>query len=283
MGTRPDANGVTYSNNGGSACYAEFGATDSTGAPSAWQTCILTEGGDTLSCADEFDDVFTSIQSTCCAQSDECDRGAPSTCNSQCGDLVLDFWQRCESAVLDQFGSATHNQLDAFARICERTNGAGSSTCPEARLFDAAAACAGVRADGGFCASRCGSLLAPLTQQCDPGDLGLSALFTEQLRTAAAACPTTGATPTPSPAPVTSLLECQALATTEIPAISRLCCKNRECGATSITKCSSSCAEVFVPFFTQCGAFEYPQSSMANLARLSEICTERHPNSGSGH
>lgn len=279
--TRPEANGVTYSNGDGAACYAEFGATDSTGAPSAWQTCILVEGGgDTSSCADEFASVFASIQSTCCVRSADCNHGSPSTCNSECGDLVLDFWRRCNSAVLATFGSALHNQLDSFASICQRTTGAGSPTCPQAQLFDAAVACAGVRADSGFCASRCGALLAPLIQECDSSDLGLEALFSEALRTAVAACSTSGAAPAPSPSPVTGLLECQALATTEIPAISRLCCKNRECGTTPISKCSSACAEVFVPFFTQCGALEYPQSRIANLAALSEMCSDQH---GGGH
>ena len=282
--TRPEANGVTYSNGDGSACYAEFGATDSTGAPSAWQTCILVEGGgDIASCAEQFTDVFSSIQSTCCVRATDCDHGSPSTCNSRCGDLVLDFWRRCESAVQESFGEALHDQLDAFASTCERTTGAGSSTCPQELLFAAAATCAGVGTDRGFCASPCGSLLAPLTRVCDPSDLGLSALFSETLRTAAAACSTTGNSPTPSPAPVTSLLECQALATTEVPAVSQLCCKNRACGTAPISKCSSACAEVFVPFFTQCGAFEYPAENMANLAALAQTCTDRYPGTGGGH
>ena len=37
---RPDANGATYSNTGDTACYAEFGMTESNGND-AWQTCLL--------------------------------------------------------------------------------------------------------------------------------------------------------------------------------------------------------------------------------------------------
>ena len=48
---RPDANGATYSNNGGTACYAEFGQTGSTCEPnspascSAWQNCMFDAQG----------------------------------------------------------------------------------------------------------------------------------------------------------------------------------------------------------------------------------------------
>ena len=47
----PDANGATYSNNGGTACYAEFGQTGSTCEPnspascSAWQNCMFDAQG----------------------------------------------------------------------------------------------------------------------------------------------------------------------------------------------------------------------------------------------
>ena len=282
--TRPEANGVTYSNGDGAACYAEFGANDSTGAPSAWQTCIMVEGGgDTSSCAEEFTDVFASIQSTCCVRATDCDHGAPNTCNAACGDLVLDFWQRCESAVLSSFGAALHDQLDSFASTCDRTTGAGAATCPEAQLFDAAVACAGVtRAGRGFCASRCGALLAPLAQECDPNDLGLDSLFSDTLRTAAGACPTTDGPAPPAPPPANGAAECAALAVTEIPAVSGLCCKNQECGTRPINKCSNACAEVFVPFFTQCGAISYPSNRVGNLATLAALCEERHPGAGGG-
>jgi len=282
--TRPEANGVTYSNGDGAACYAEFGANDSTGAPSAWQTCIMVEGGgDTSSCAEEFTDVFASIQSTCCVRATDCDHGAPNTCNAACGDLVLDFWQRCESAVLSNFGAALHDQLDSFASTCDRTTGAGAATCPEAQLFDAAVACAGVtRAGRGFCASRCGALLAPLAQECDPNDLGLTTLFSDTLRTAAGACPTTDGPAPPAPPPANGAAECAGLAVTEIPAVSGLCCKNQECGTRPINKCSNACAEVFVPFFTQCGAISYPSNRVGNLATLAALCEERHPGAGGG-
>ena len=38
LSQRPEANGATYSNDGGNACYAEFGMTSSNGSAS-WQTC----------------------------------------------------------------------------------------------------------------------------------------------------------------------------------------------------------------------------------------------------
>jgi hypothetical protein len=41
---QPTANGVTYSNTGGTACYAEFGMTGSNGNPT-WQTCLMTGRG----------------------------------------------------------------------------------------------------------------------------------------------------------------------------------------------------------------------------------------------
>lgn len=217
--TRPEANGVTYSNNGGAACYAEFGATGSTGAPSAWQTCVIGQGGDTASCADSFADVFATIQSTCCATDRDCDHGSPSTCNSNCADIVTDFWSRCEAAVADSLGADMHAQLNAFARICDRATGGGAPSGP----------------------------------------------------------------PPPPPGQGTSAQECATLATTEIPSISHLCCKNRECGVSPISKCSRACAEVFVPFFTQCGAVSYPSSSIVNLAQLSQTCIDRNPGVGSGH
>ena len=90
--TRPDANGATYSgaDSGGSACYAEFGMTGDNGNDS-WQTCMLQAGAGAASCADEFTDVFASIQSTCCVNDADCEHGSPHTCNGACGDLVLDF------------------------------------------------------------------------------------------------------------------------------------------------------------------------------------------------
>jgi hypothetical protein len=215
--TRPDANGATYSNDGGAACYAEFGMTGSTGAPSAWQTCVFGQGGSTASCADSFSSVFATIQSTCCATDSDCDHGTPATCNSDCGDLVTDFWRRCEAAVAESLGAALHDQLDAFARVCDRTTGAGSGPPPPPSGHDATAQ------------------------------------------------------------------ECASLATTEIPSISHLCCKNQECGVRTVSKCSRACAEVFVPFFTQCGALSYPASSIQNLAQLAQTCTDRNPGVGSGH
>ena len=128
--SRPSANGATYSATGGTACYAEFGMVAATPS-SAWQTCLLQAGGGgTASCADEFTSVFTLIQSTCCASASDCDHGAPTSCNQACGDLVLDFWQRCESAVASNFGAAMHDQLDTFARTCELATGAGDGTRP---------------------------------------------------------------------------------------------------------------------------------------------------------
>ena len=41
---QPEANGVTYSNTGGTACYAEFGMTGNNGN-AAWQTCLMTGAG----------------------------------------------------------------------------------------------------------------------------------------------------------------------------------------------------------------------------------------------
>ena len=43
--TQPNANGVTYSGRqtGGTSCYAEFGATGTSGGTS-WQTCIFKQG-----------------------------------------------------------------------------------------------------------------------------------------------------------------------------------------------------------------------------------------------
>ena len=43
--TQPNANGVTYSgrSTGGNTCYAEFGATGTSGGTS-WQTCIFGQG-----------------------------------------------------------------------------------------------------------------------------------------------------------------------------------------------------------------------------------------------
>ena len=38
--THPSANGATYSNDGGTSCYAEFGVTSNNGN-TAWQTCIF--------------------------------------------------------------------------------------------------------------------------------------------------------------------------------------------------------------------------------------------------
>lgn len=211
--TRPDANGVTYSNGGGAACYAEFGATGSTGAPSSWQTCVIGQGGNTESCADSFSDTFSLIQSTCCTTGSDCDHGTPATCNSECSDLVTDFWRRCEAAVADTFGESMHNQLAAFARVCARS---------------------------------------------------------------------TGGPPPPPPDQAMTAADCAALAATEIPSVSRLCCKNRECGVNPIRKCSRACADAFVPFFTQCGALSYPASSIQNLAQLSQTCIDRHPGAGSG-
>ena len=42
MRMRPEANGATYSNSGGQACYAEFGMSTSNGS-AAWQTCLFHE------------------------------------------------------------------------------------------------------------------------------------------------------------------------------------------------------------------------------------------------
>lgn len=44
--TRPEANGVTYSSDSSdSRCFAEFGMSASTGAPSVWLTCMLDRTG----------------------------------------------------------------------------------------------------------------------------------------------------------------------------------------------------------------------------------------------
>ena len=40
----PSANGATYSNTGGTACYAEFGMTGNNGDGN-WQTCLFTGAG----------------------------------------------------------------------------------------------------------------------------------------------------------------------------------------------------------------------------------------------
>ena len=54
---RPDANGATYSNNGGTACYAEFGQTGSTCEPNSpascsnWQNCMFDAQGDGSVCS----------------------------------------------------------------------------------------------------------------------------------------------------------------------------------------------------------------------------------------
>ena len=166
------------------------------------------------SCAESMATVLPAIQSTCCAGSNDCDHGTPATCNADCGDLVTDFWGRCAATVAESLGSDVHNQLDAFARICDRTTGAGA-----------------------------------------------------------------GSPPPPTPVPPQ---ECDSLAGTAMAEISRLCCKNRECGVHRISKCSRACADVFVPFFTQCGAQSYPASSIENLAALSQTCIDRHPGTGSG-
>ena len=244
--TRPDANGATYSgaDSGGSACYAEFGMTGDNGSES-WQTCMLQAGAGAASCADEFTDVFASIQSTCCVNDADCEHGSPHTCNGACGDLVLDFWNRCSGAVASSFGAALHDQLDSFAQVCDRATGAGSGgSCPEAQLFDAAVACAGVsRADRGFCAGRCGSLLAPLVRECEGSDLGLDQLFSSALRTAAGQCPARPSGGPPPPPVSVDNSACRALAADIIPTITSTCCKNRECGSTRINKCSANCAE----------------------------------------
>ena len=52
---------------------------------------MLQAGAGAASCADEFTDVFASIQSTCCVNDADCEHGSPHTCNGACGDLVLDF------------------------------------------------------------------------------------------------------------------------------------------------------------------------------------------------
>lgn len=66
------------------------------------------------------------------------DHGAPNTCSPACGDIVLDFWARCDSAVASSFGAALHDQLAVFATTCQRSTGAGGgSGCPEDALFDA--------------------------------------------------------------------------------------------------------------------------------------------------
>ena len=163
---------MTYSSSGVS-CYAQFGMTSQIGdaSTSAWQACIMSgAGGPTSSCADEFTSVFASIQSTCCVSASDCDHGSPSTCNAACGDLVLNFWTQCEAAVATNFGAALHDQLDAFARTCERASGTG--------------------------------------------------------------------TPPPPPPASINPAQCVALAVTEIPTISSLCCKNRECGVRRIGKCT---------------------------------------------
>ena len=40
MTQKPEANGATYSNNGGQGCYAEFGMTGANGSD-GWQTCLF--------------------------------------------------------------------------------------------------------------------------------------------------------------------------------------------------------------------------------------------------
>jgi hypothetical protein len=119
--TRPGANGATYSMDG-TACYAEFGMAGSTGAPSAWQTCMLVQGGGAAEdeCADDFGSIFPRIQSTCCAQDSDCAHGSPNCEEPGCADLVLDFWGRCEGAVAATFDADLSDQLDAFATVCEQ-------------------------------------------------------------------------------------------------------------------------------------------------------------------
>ena len=122
-------------------------------------------------------------------------------------------------------------------------------------------------------------------RECNSNDLGLDALFSQALRDAATACPaqSSGARPPPPPTGTTTAAQCAALATTEIPTMQTLCCKGSECGVRAIRKCSSACAEVYVPFFTQCGARSFPQANMPNLAALSQLCSDSHPSTGGGH
>ena len=66
LAMRPEANGATYSNSGGNACYAEFGMSTSNGL-AAWQTCkflgALNVAGCVFGMGDGISDTETSLGS----------------------------------------------------------------------------------------------------------------------------------------------------------------------------------------------------------------------------
>merc|ERR1712146_130078 len=41
--------------------------------------------------------TFAELPAACCIDKDDCATGFPSTCSQECGELVLPFWDSCES------------------------------------------------------------------------------------------------------------------------------------------------------------------------------------------
>lgn len=133
-----------------------------------------------------------------------------------------------------------------------------------------------------FCGTACGRALASLVpRECPADDRALSSLFSVGLRTAAGGC-AAGGGPSPPPA-VPGAAACVELATTELDTINQLCCKRRDCTTINVFhKCSAACAEVYVPFFRQCGVASYGSAHIATLSTLSQLCIDSHPNGGGG-
>ena len=186
--TRPEANGATYAMDG-TACYAEFGMAGSTGAPSAWRTCLLVQGGGSAEdeCADDFGSIFQRIQAACCVQASDCAHGTPSSCSSACSDLVLDFWGRCEGAVAEAFDESLHDQLDAFASVCEQAVGGGGGPPPPPVAVDPGACSADLPTvqqrcckgrdcnsipDFRKCSARCAAIFVSFFTECGLASFG---------------------------------------------------------------------------------------------------------------
>merc|ERR1712086_1190094 len=239
---------------------------------------------------------FSAIESFCCVHED-CESGPPTTCSAQCGNLVLDFRDRCQS-ILDSIPGGFSN-LEEFAAVCEQAEhhsdgSSASSTGGDHKVGQLIGSLSTGQSvlSPDFCTSDCATKMVPFARQC-AGVMGASlAAFdlSNMVGTVVQKCgggsakgdatATGGSGPEAAAAAVSA--ECASISMSMTEQLSEVCCEDPMC-AKMPSSCTHRCRAILLPYFHDC-ASEMATSSpelFTRITGLASICTNEQSAGGS--
>jgi len=253
---------------------------------------------------------FSAIESFCCVHED-CESGPPTTCSAQCGNLVLDFRDRCQS-ILDSIPGGFSN-LEEFAAVCEQaehhSDGSSASStggdhkvgqligslstgqsvtqysCSYTEVMSVALVCTQISAQTvlspDFCTSDCATKMVPFARQC-AGVMGaslaafdLSNMVDTVVQKCGGGSAKGDATATggsgPEAAAAAVSAECASISMSMTEQLSEVCCEDPMC-AKMPSSCTHRCRAILLPYFHDC-ASEMATSSPELFTRITGLAS----------